>query len=155
MPACTTAGQKPQVTLTGSKISLVCVACAAPLKDLNGFCITSCKTYFKQNPGCIGVDGTLVVANSCNRPIEDNNVCIIPAQTNIANGDSGLFGPCLSANYYVRDYVCIACTGASDYIDYQGVNCKTTCATTNFLFMDATHKICSCLLYTSPSPRDS
>jgi len=70
-------------------------------------------------------------------------VCIIPAQTSILNSDSGNFGPCETPNYYLRDYVCVACTGDSDYIDYQGINCMSTCGPNDFLFMDATHKVCS------------
>jgi len=96
------------------------------------------------------VDGVLVAANSCNRPIEDSGICIIPQETTIANGDSGKFGPCETPNFYIRAYVCMPCTGATDYIDYQGVYCRSTCVAGNYLFMDSTHKICadssSCVL---------
>jgi hypothetical protein len=145
MPACAT-DYKPQATGTTGSMSLTCVNCTQ-LKDMNGFCVVSCADYFHANPGCNGVAGSLVVANSCNRPIEDTNVCIIPQETTIVNldtinGNSGNFGPCETPNFYIRDFVCIPCTGLSDYIDYQGVYCRSACTADNFLFMDATHKIC-------------
>jgi len=141
MPACLQTDFKPQATGTTGSMSLTCVDCTTN-KDLNGFCVVSCADYFHAANGCNGQDGSLTLANSCNRPIEDSNFCIIPAETNIANGDSGKFGPCETPNYYISVYICKPCTGLTEYIDYQGVNCKTSCAADNFLFMDATHKIC-------------
>jgi len=84
-----------------------------------------------------------VAANSCNRPIEDSGICIIPQETTITNGDSGKFGPCDTPNLYIRNYVCMPCTAATDYIDYQGVYCRSTCVSGNFIYMDSTHKICA------------
>jgi len=103
-----------QIALTSGTLSLSCAVCTG--KNLNGFCVSSCSAYFLTN--CSGVAGTLISTNNCNRPIEDSGVCIIPIQTNIANGDSGNFGPCLTTNMYLSNYVCIACTGTSQYIDY-------------------------------------
>jgi len=44
MPSCSTIF-KPQATNIANRISLTCVNCTT-LKDLNGFCVSSCKNYF-------------------------------------------------------------------------------------------------------------
>jgi len=56
MPACSNALPQvtaTQVTTTDVWLQLTCVDCSAQ-KDLNGFCVASCKDYFQANPGCAG-----------------------------------------------------------------------------------------------------
>lgn len=106
---------------------------------LGSYCVHSCKVYFTSSNGC---SNTFSPDGNCNMPIEENGQCIVPTLTTITNGDSGNYGPCVMPGHYVRNYSCTTCSGPSDFIDYQGINCLSSCAAADFIYTPS-FKICS------------
>jgi len=60
-------------------------------------------------------------------PLESNGVCIVATQTGVSGGTSGGFGPCPIGSY-AEAYVCVACTGVSEFVDGAlAINCLLSC----------------------------
>lgn len=115
------------VSITNTTIVTKCSACSTtastPFHKVLGakYCLIgsqACKHYY-DSAQCTADRTT----GNCNRIIEHQFTCMI-AVTNATNtlGDSGTFVGC-PPGFYLRAYVCMACTGATDYVDYMGINC--------------------------------
>lgn len=84
----------------------------------------------------------MAVAALCNEPIEQNGVCKVATVNSVTTmGNSGNFVGC-SAGLYLSNYICIACSGQSQFVDYLGINCLTTCAATSYIFALNGLKVC-------------
>lgn len=64
--------KKNRVVETTS-LTVSCVDCIGGLKTLDAFCVDNCNTYSIAIAGCNGLNA---LDGSCNKPIEDNGICV-------------------------------------------------------------------------------
>jgi len=93
--------------LNEATLVLTCTSCALPMKQLDVFCVDSCKQYFLAhcNPTSLAADDT---TGECRRPVEQSGVCMVSTyNAAMTLGDSGKLTGCTTAGYYMKDYVCM------------------------------------------------
>jgi len=123
----TTAGEKVCM-LSGCSASLPCTISDTTLlqtssatcggsktKQLDVFCVDSCKDYYLAHCSALAAND---LNGECQRPIEDNNVCVAATAADSTIGNSAGFKGCTTAETYLNDFVCGPCLIANGFIDY-------------------------------------
>jgi hypothetical protein len=129
--------------LNENTLVLTCSTCGVNQKQLDVFCVASCKAYFLAH-----CDQTVLTTTDttgeCRRPVEQDGVCLVSTfNSGMALGDSGKMTGCTDSGRYLKDYVCVTCEGDDEFVDFTGANCIKACSEGNYIFVDRNIKICS------------